>query len=210
LDEAKRKEKIMSDKIQTPVEPTEQAKVKRKSTFGKFLTSIFNNDIVYIKDYIFLDVIVPAIKKGLYDVITNGADMFLYGGGSGTSKSQNSNSSYMQYYEKHKKVGQTNYQSTGRMLSGYDFDTFSFIRRPVAFAILDEMNKVINEYGNVAVSTYYEIVEKNTRNGNSEGVKPNGTRFTDEDYGWTDLKEAEVVRDRNGFVLELPPAIAIN
>ena len=62
----------------------------------------------------------------------------------------------------------------------------------------------------MAVSTYYEIVEKNTRNGNSEGVKPNGTRFTDEDYGWTDLKEAEVVRDRNGFVLELPPAIAIN
>lgn len=194
----------MSDKIQTPVEPTEQAKVKKKSSFGKFLTSIFNSDVEYIKDYIFLDVIVPAIKKGLYDVITNGADMFLYGGRGSSSKTQNSNSSYMQYYEKHKKIGQTNYQSSARILSGYDFDTFSFVRRPVAFDILDEMNKVIGEYGNIAVSTYYEIVKKKAK------VDPRRTRFTDEDYGWTDLKEAEVVRDRDGFVLELPPATPIN
>ena len=44
------------------------------------LTDIFiSEDVSNVKSYVFMDVLVPAIKKAISDIVTDGVDMILYG-----------------------------------------------------------------------------------------------------------------------------------
>ena len=54
--------------------------VKRSKNSGSKLADVFiSEDVSNVKNYILMDVIVPAVKKAISDVITNGIDMLLYG-----------------------------------------------------------------------------------------------------------------------------------
>ena len=54
--------------------------VKTKKNDGRKLANIFiSEDAANVKSYVFMDVLVPAIKKAISDIVTNGIDMILYG-----------------------------------------------------------------------------------------------------------------------------------
>ena len=55
------------------------AKSKKKGEMQKFADVFISEDVGNVKSYIFMEVIVPAIKKAISDVVTNGIDMILYG-----------------------------------------------------------------------------------------------------------------------------------
>ena len=48
------------------------AKVKKRSALS--------DDIQNIKSYVVMDVLIPAAKKAISDIVTNGIDMILYPG----------------------------------------------------------------------------------------------------------------------------------
>ena len=45
----------------------------------KFADVFISEDVNNVKSYIVMDVLVPAIKKAISDIVTNGIDMILYG-----------------------------------------------------------------------------------------------------------------------------------
>ena len=86
----KRVQKVVKDPAKT-----------KKNEVRKIADIFISEDVANVKNYIFMDVLVPAVKKAIYDIVTNGIDMFLYGGtGRGkSSSSPGTKVSYRSYYD---------------------------------------------------------------------------------------------------------------
>lgn len=176
-----------------------KVKVKKKSEARKFADTFISEDIQNIKSYVIGEVLIPAAKKALSDIVTNGIDMLLYGE-AGVSKRRSSNSSrvsYSRYYEDERRDRRDRERYSSRSRSGYNFDDISFETRGEAESVLFAMEEEIDNYGIVSVSDLYELV----------GITGN---YTDNKYGWTDLRTAVVTRRRDGYVIKLPRALPID
>ena len=94
-------------KDEKKVEKVISGTVKRKeqSLAKKFSDTFFEEDAESVKNYIFSDVIIPAIKETFRDVVMNTLEMFLFGQVKGSNT---------------KRIGGTsivNYNSISRMIS---------------------------------------------------------------------------------------------
>lgn len=77
------------------------AKPKKKGEMQKFADVFISEDVGNVKSYILMDVLVPAIKKAISDIVTNGIDMILYGETGRTRKaSSGTKVSYGKYYDR--------------------------------------------------------------------------------------------------------------
>ena len=95
-------------------------KTKKKSGLTKFTDAFIQEDAENVKSYIFMEVLVPALKKAISDVVTNGIDMILYGEmGRSKKNSPGSKVSYRSYYEDRR--DDRRYALT-RQRAGYDYD----------------------------------------------------------------------------------------
>lgn len=164
-------------------------KSKKKSEIKKFADIFISEDVTNVKSYILLDILVPAIKKAISDTV----DMILYGG-TGKSKSNTAASkiSYRSYYDSSRRD-----YSTVRTKIGYSYDDIIFDNRGEAEDVLSRMDELVSTYGLVSVADLYDLV----------GITGN---YTDNNYGWTDIRSACVIRVRDGYMLKLPKALPIN
>ena len=169
--------------------------VRTKQNNTRKLTSIFiSEDVGNVKSYIFMDVLVPAVKKAVSDIVRDGIDMLLYGEPHG-SKGRSSNLPYVSYNKVSSNRREERRASTVR--AGYSFDDIVLDNRGDAEEVLYQLDGILESYGVVSVADLYDLV----------GLPHN---FTDNKYGWTNLRSAEVSRSRNGFVLKLPRANPID
>lgn len=158
----------------------------------KFADVFISEDINNVKSYILMDVLVPAIKKAVADIVTNGIEMILYGSTSkGRNNSSGSKVSYRNYYDNRDD------RRESKTRSGLDYDDFVFDSRGEAEAVLSQMGDIIERFKYVTVADLYDMVDK---------VPP----FTANKYGWTSIRNADVVRDRDGYRLKLPRAMQID
>ena len=79
----------------------------------------------------------------------------------------------------------------------YKFDEMIIDTRENAEKVLDAILDLIIKHGKASVSDYHDLI----------GVT--GT-FKDEKYGWFDLRQAEVRRVREGYVINLPRPVDID
>ena len=169
-------------------------KVKKKSELTKFAEIFLPEDISNIKNYILMDVLVPAIKNTIEDIITNSTRMLLRGEiGVRKGSSTASSISYNRYYDQ-KRYGESNSVQTR---TGYSYNEIILETRGEAEEILTRMDELIDTYGLVRVADLYDLV----------GVSGN---YTDNKYGWTNIRNAKIVRVRDGYMIELPKALPIN
>ena len=76
-------------------------KSRKKSEIQKFADVFIQEDAQKVKSYILMDVLVPAVKKAISDIVTNGIDMILYGETGRTKKNGTASKvSYRSYYDK--------------------------------------------------------------------------------------------------------------
>jgi len=170
-------------------------KSKKKNEIQKFADVFISEDVTNVKSYILLDVLVPAIKKAISDIVTNGIDMILYGGSNRTkSNSAASKVSYRNYYERGN--DRRDYNSS-RTKTGYSYDDIILDNRGEAEDVLSRMDELISTYGIVSVADLYDLV----------GITGN---YTDNKYGWTDIRSAQPIRVRDGYMLKLPKALPLN
>ena len=174
------------------LEPIAKGKTKKKSEVRKFADTFIAEDITSVKDYIIMEVLLPAAKKAISDIVTNGIDMILYGETRSKSKSRESRVSYTSYYKDRDRDYDRPTRSRGRY--GYDYDDIILDTRKEAEEVLDRMDDLIDTYGMVSVADLYDLV----------GISGN---YTDNKYGWTNLRNADVQRVRDGYLLKLPKAL---
>ena len=188
---SKEEQKLPEKKI----EPVVKGKVTTKKNNVRKLTNTFvTEDIQNVKSYVLMDVLVPAIKKAISDIVTNGIDMLLYGEtGRSRRKSNASVVSYRNYYDSRREER----YSSSRTRTGYSYDDVVLETRGEAEDVLSRMDELIDTYGVVSVADLYDLV----------GISCN---YTDNKYGWTNLRNAEPVRVRDGYMLKLPKALPID
>lgn len=175
--------------IKKDIQPIAKAKTKKKN---KLVDTFISEDAQNIKSYILMDVLVPAIKKAVSDIVTDGISMLLYGDTSHGSKRSTSSASYVSYNR------YSDRREEPRITrSGYSYDDIILDTRGEAEEVLDRMCELIETYGVVSVADMYDLV----------GVSCN---YTDNKYGWTNLRNAEPVRIRDGYMLKLPKPGPIN
>lgn len=186
VDEKKKVEKVVKGKVKT----------KKKNGIAKFTDVFVSEDVSSVKSYIIGEVLIPAMKKALSDIVTNGIDMILYGESGVTKrKSPGSRISYTNYYDRRDR-DRDRYDDR-RIRSGYDFNDVILDSRGEAEDVLSRMDELIDSYGIVSVADFYDLC----------GITGN---YTDNKYGWTDIRSAQVVRVRDGYKIKLPRALALN
>lgn len=196
----KEQQKVAANSEEKRIQKVVKNPVKIKQNEARKLADIFiSEDISNVKNYIFMDVIVPAIKKAIYDVVTNGIDMFLYGGtGKGRPSSSGNKVNYRTYYDQ-KNGNSVTYRGSENTSSrsGFEYDDIVFNNRGEAEAAKQQMQDIIGRYGIVTVGDLYEMVNETAP-------------YTAQKYGWMDVSGAETVRVRDGYKLKLPRAVPID
>ena len=171
------------------IEPIAKGKTKKKSEVKKLTDVFVAEDVSSVKDYILMEVLLPAAKKAISDIVTNGIDMLLYGETKSKDRKKDSRVSYTNYYR------ERDYdRGTRTRVRGYDYDDIILDTRREAEEVLDRMDDLIDTYGMVSVADMYDLV----------GISGN---YTDNKYGWTNLRNADVQRVRDGYLLKLPKAL---
>lgn len=194
---ARPKEEAKVEKRVTKPVTTGSARTKKKGELAKFADIFIAKDVADVKTYIFMDVLVPSIKKAIYDIVTNGLDMLLYNGEAHTRKS--GNASKVSYDKRYVREDDRRREpDRNRVRSGLDYDDIEFESRGDAEAVLSGMEDVIEQYGQVSVGDLYDLANVST------------TNYAINKYGWNDLRSAYVQRTRHGmYVLKLPRAIPL-
>ena len=179
----------------TKLEPVAQGKTKKKSGARKITDVFISEDVNNVKSYIMEDVLIPSIKDAIAEVITNGVNMMLFGETKRSSKSSTaSRVSYRNYYDR---KDDRRSSTTSRVRTGYDLDDIVLETRGEAEEVLDRLTEILDTYTVATVADLYDLV----------GIT---CPYTATKYGWTNLRNADVVRVRDGYILKLPKAVTID
>lgn len=196
-EEQAEKQSVEKKKIEKVIRGT--AKVKKKSELRKFTDNFISEDVDSVKTYVVRDVIIPSVIDLIEDIVVGGIRTLLRGdSGRRDSKDRRSYSgspsyvNYTRYSDRRDDRGRDN--QTRR---GYGYDDIVVNSRADAEAVIEQMDGIVDTYGMVSVADLYDLV----------GMTSN---YTDNNYGWTNIRNAEPVRLRDGgWMIKMPKAIPI-
>lgn len=187
--------KLEEKKIEKVV--TGVVKTKKKSKFEGIMSNFISEDAKSVKSYVFGEVLIPAIKKAISDIVTDGIDIILYGESRGRNKNRPSNYvSYSSYSNDRRDRTRMN-ERQAIMAGSYSYNDIILSSRGEAEDVLARMDELIETYGLVRVADLYDLV----------GITGN---YTDNKYGWMNIRNAEIVRVRDGYMIKMPRAVPID
>ena len=182
--EREKQEKVVTGKVVT----------KKPSKFRKITNEFISDEAKNVKYFIFGEVLIPTIKNAISDIVRNGVDMILFGESRpGNKRSAANRVSYRDYYDRDYKTR----NDRPSLNSGYFFDDIILDSRGEAQDVLDRLDEIMDSYKLVSVADLYDLV----------GITPPPTA---NGYGWTNIRNADIVRVRNGYLIKMPKAAPID
>ena len=187
VDEKKPLEKIVSGNVE-----------KKKRGFFKNITdNVFADDTKSVGSYILYDILLPAAKSMISEMVGGGIEMLLFGerrGGKNVRREgARSVTSYGEYYNNDRnREPARNREISRNSRSRHDFDEIVIPTRGEAELVLDKLIDLTMDYHEATVADLYELT----------GVQ---AAFTDRKYGWKNLRNATVQRVKSGYIIDLPP-----
>ncbi len=182
-----------------------KAKIKGKS-LGKKISEAFTGDETQsVFSYILYDILIPAAKSMIFDIVTGGMEMKLFGTSSGKiyrnrhDPRRKANGTYISYDSYYKEKDKTSDRPITRPSSKYSDLTIEFDSRDEANEVLNHLSDIANDYDFASVSDLCDLA----------GLE---SAYTDNKYGWRakDLAKSEVRYVRGSWVLILPRALSID
>lgn len=169
--------------------------IRQKKSLGqKFSESFLGDDTRSVGDYIINDVLIPAFKSTLSDMVGGGIEMLLFGerrSRGGSTIYRDRDRSYIPYNRPQSRYSRDDREPIRINRSQMDLDDIIIETRGEAEEVLSNLVDLIENYDVVSVSDYYDLV----------GIESN---FTDNKWGWTNLRDASVERTRKGYCIRLP------
>ena len=163
----------------------------RKDNTGSRVARFFKDDIQSVGQYIFADVLLPAVKDLVVDMVRQGIERAVYGESSPHTRGPRGYSS--RGYTSYNVIssGRRNDDGPGyrreisaRQRSSHNFSDIIIPTRSEALDVLDGLDAQIRQFGVVSVADLYDLV----------GIT---SEFTDESWGWDNLRGATVYRRRH-------------
>lgn len=167
--------------------------IKRKKSLGnKFRETFLEDDTGSVGSYILYEVIIPAAKSTITDMVTGGIEMLLYGETRGRASRDKGRGyvSYGSYYDKDCRNDRDRARPSTR--ARHNFDDVILDSRGEAEDVIGVLVDLIDEYGDASVADLYDAVGMDSS-------------YTDRKYGWTNLRDARPRLIRGGgYLLDLP------
>lgn len=189
--EQKRVEKVIKGKL-----------IKRKKSFlNNFSQTFFGDDAKSVMNYVIWDVLIPAAKETISDMVSTGVSMLLFGEGSvrGSTpihRDKNvSRVSYNSFFNRNSSRSRISHEGP-RNRSRHNFDDLVIASRGEAEEVLSTLVDLIDEYDVASVADLYDAL----------GIT---TDYSDNKWGWDNLNRAVVRRVRDGYILDLPKPFVI-
>ena len=185
------------------------AKGKKVEKKQESFKDMFKTNSSSIKEYIIMDILIPTAKRTISEIVGSSSDILvdtidtiLFGEKRSRSRrrSGSGRTSYYKYYD-----DRDRYRDRDRdrdrpaRVRGYEFDDIVLETRREAEEVLDRMEDLIDTYKIVSVADLYDLV----------GISGN---YTDNKYGWSNLRSARVesLRYGDGYILKLPKALPLD
>lgn len=183
--EEKKVEKVVSGKVTA----------KPKSGVVKFVETFFAEDIHKVLDYVKKDLVIPTVKDTLWTIIARGSERLIFGEAGHSPK--NSKLPFINYNSMFKSSAPT-VPTVNSTSTQYSVDNIILEDRGDAEKVLTAMHAHIAEFGEVSISTLYELIGE-----------PIGD-FMCTRWGWRSLNTAGIMRTGNGgYKLDLPRPVSL-
>lgn len=205
----KAEEKPVEKEAIKPITKT-APKIKKKGVGAKFKEFIFSGDAREVKNDLIKDTVIPAIKDGIYEVITGFFDGMLYGEGGGGKrrKRRSSSSSY-------EKTSYTNYYKTSSRDRDVEDRRSRSTRLDLDCIEFCDPDKSQRENWSDATEVKYGMINRINKYTDGASVQDLydfcGMTCPDwlgVDYGWDDADEFEeeciIKKVRGGAIMSLP------
>lgn len=166
---------------------------RKKTGLSRAASTFMPGDVDSVKSYILMDVLVPSIKRAISDIVCNGINMLLGEPTRGKGGGNAAKVSYRQYY---RDPDDRRDYARPRAQAQYSYDDIIFDNRGDAEEVLYRMEELLERFEVVSVADLFDMA----------GISCN---YTDNKYGWTDLRSAHVERVRDGYVIRLPRATSL-
>lgn len=205
--EPKPEKKPVAKKLEKVV--THPVKERKKSFSKKVAEAFLGEDGRSVGDYVLKDILIPAAKDLISDMVGGGMDMLLFGerrrGRGGYSRGRD-NGPYVNYgasyyggnrnrdnRDRDDRDRRDGRDLSRRARSTHDFRELAIDNRREAEDVREKLRERIYEYGETTVKDFYDLV----------GVTGD---FPDEQYGWTNLDDCPIIptRDRR-YIIDFPP-----
>lgn len=184
--EPKKVEKVVAGKVTA----------KPKSGISKFFETFLAEDFRKVTDYVYKDIVMPTIKDTIWTVIARGSERLIFGETGHSPK--NSKLPFINYNGLFKSNAPTQTPTVNSSSSQYSVDNIILEDRGDAEKVLTAMNAYIAEYGEVSISTLYDMIGE-----------PIGD-FMCTRWGWRSLNTAGIMRTSNGgYKLDLPRPVSL-
>jgi len=173
------------------------ARVQKQGELSKLASKFISDDAHNVKNYVRDDIVIPAVKDTILDIIIKGATM-IFGGGRNNLQKHNplSNISYYTNYADRFAPQKTVAQPRAAS-SRFDYQNIVFANRADAELVLDQMWGSIQRYGYVTVMDLYDMADMTAP-------------YTSDKYGWYDVSSASVERVMGGYIIKLPKAAPLD
>jgi len=192
-----RKSKAAKDEKPKVERITTGAVVERKKSLGSRIAETFTgDDAKSVGGYILFDVILPAAKTMISDAVSQGIERMLFGSDYRSTSRGGSRQGYVPYNRISTTTRNDNDRPGGRNISSrarsvHDFKEIILESRAEATEVLEKLNDLIDQYEQATISDLYDLV----------GVTG---AYTDDKWGWYDLRGAGIQRIPQGYLLNLP------
>ena len=168
--------------------------VKKESEAKRLGKKFFSEDANTVGSHVVESVVIPSLQKLLSDAVKGAIDWLIYGSKGSKNSSGVGTISYGSYYNRSGYINPTPIY-TNPMLNNkptlYAVNDIIIADRGEAEEVLLRMKESINSYGMVSVGDFYDLV----------GQRAN---FTDQKWGWFDLRTADIIRVDGGFCIRFP------
>ena len=168
--------------------------VKKESEAKRLGKKFFSEDAKTVGSHVVESVVIPSLQKLLSDAVKGAIDWLIYGSKGSKNSSGVVTISYGSYYNRSGYINPTPVY-TNPMLNNkptlYAVNDIIIADRGEAEEVLLRMKESINSYGMVSVGDFYDLV----------GQRAN---FTDQKWGWFDLRTADIIRVDGGFCIRFP------
>ena len=195
---SKQGEQPTEERIKGPViagTATERKEPLRK----KFLSAYAGDSAQSVGQYLIMDVVVPATKNLIVDLVSQGINRLMYGSvmPGRTNSFNGSMGSRVSYGKMFNGGGNASQQQAPQQRmspqarANHNFGEIILQTRSDGEIVLDELRALIDQYGSAKVVDLYRAVNV-------------PTDFTDQKFGWTNLARAQVIQIREGYLLDMP------
>jgi hypothetical protein len=176
--------------------------IRRKKPLSRRFAEIFvGQNPRSAATFVAFDVLIPAAKDAFADAISQGFERIIFGEARSSSRRAGgyrpSNVPGHTSYNRYSSSGPMRPQNeprqelSRRARASHDFGEIILPTRVEADEVIDHLCNIVEKYEVATVADLYDLI-------GIEGA------YTDDNWGWTDLRDAGVQRIRNGYLLNLP------